>query len=211
MYIPEHFSETRPEVLRDLLARHPLGLLIAQTTAGLTAEHIPMQWTARADGAQVLHGHVARANALWRTLPAQAPVLAVFTGARQYISPNWYVSKQESGKVVPTWNYATVHARGHIRFIEDADWLAGLVESLTDQQEGARAPRWHVADAPPEYIAAMLRGIVGFEIELQALEGKFKASQNRSAADRVGVAQGLRAQGLSAEDIAELCREPASA
>src|ERR1700722_8974606 len=141
LYIPEHFSETRPEVLRDLLARHPLGLLIAQTTAGLTAEHIPMQWTARADGAQVLRGHVARANALWRTLPAQAPVLAVFTGARQYISPNWYVSKQESGKVVPTWNYATVHVRGRIRFIEDADWLAGGGETLPAQQGGARAAR----------------------------------------------------------------------
>ena len=140
-----------------------------------------------------------------------APVLAVFTGARHYISPTWYVSKQESGKVVPTWNYATVHARGRIRFVEDAAWLASLVESLTNEQEGARVPRWHVADAPPDYIAAMLRGIVGFEIELQALEGKFKASQNRSAADRLGVAQGLRAQGLSAEDIAELCREPASA
>jgi len=212
LYTPEHFSETRPEVLRALLARHPLGLLIAQTAAGLSAEHIPMQWAARADGAQVLRGHVARANALWRTLPAHAPVLAVFTGARHYISPTWYVSKQESGKVVPTWNYATVHARGRIRFIEDAAWLAGLVESLTNEQEGARAPpRWHVADAPPDYIAAMLRGIVGFEIELQGLEGKFKASQNRSAADRLGVAQGLRVQGLSAEDIAELCREPASA
>lgn len=211
MYTPEHFSELRPEVLRALLARHPLGLLIAQNAAGLTAEHIPMQIAARADGAQVLRGHVARANALWRTLPAQAPVLAVFTGACHYISPTWYVSKQESGKVVPTWNYATVHARGSIRFIEDAAWLASLVESLTDEQEGARAPRWHVADAPADYIAAMLRGIVGFEIELQALDGKFKASQNRSAADRLGVAQGLRAQGLSAEDIAELCREPASA
>ena len=209
MYTPEHFSETRPEVLRALLARHPLALLIAQTSAGLSAEHIPMQWTARADGAQVLRGHVARANALWRTLPAATPVLAVFTGARQYISPSWYVSKQESGKVVPTWNYATVHARGRIRFIEDAAWLASLVESLTDAQERVREPRWHVADAPADYIAAMLQGIVGFEIELQGLEGKFKASQNRSAPDRLGVVQGLRAQGLSAEDIAELCREPA--
>jgi transcriptional regulator len=211
LYTPEHFSETRGEVLRSLLARHPLGLLIAQTTAGLSAEHIPMQCTTRADGVQLLRGHVARANALWRALPADSPVLAVFTGARHYISPSWYLSKQESGKVVPTWNYATVHARGRIRFIEDAAWLASLVESLTNEQEAAREPRWHVADAPADYIAGMLRGIVGFEIELQGLEGKFKASQNRSAADRLGVAQGMRAQGLSAQDIAELCREPASA
>jgi transcriptional regulator len=211
LYTVDLFAETNPEILRSLLARHALGVLIAVTSEGLTADHIPMQWALRDDGVEVLRGHVARANGLWRSLPANSPVLAVFTGARHYISPSWYASKQESGKVVPTWNYATVHARGRIRFIEDAAWLASLVEALTNQHEQARNPRWHVADAPADYTASMLRAIVGFEIELQGLEGKFKASQNRNAKDRLGVAQALRAEGLSAEDVAELCREPTRA
>jgi transcriptional regulator len=167
-----------------------------------------MQLVTGADGQDVLRGHIARGNALWRSLSDGAPVLVVFTGARHYISPGWYATKQQTGKVVPTWNYSTVHARGCIRFIEDVAWLARLVDSLTDEHESRRTPTWHVADAPTEYIDSMLQGIVGFEIQVQQLEGKFKASQNRSAADREGVVQGLRAAGLAAADIAELCREP---
>ncbi len=208
MYTPEHFRESRPGVLHAFIGRHPLGLLLAPTTAVLTADAIPMQLVAGADGQAQLRGHLARANPLWRALPAGTSVLVVFTGAVHYVSPAWYVSKQQGGRVVPTWNYAQVQARGPIRFIEDAPWLAAQIESLTDEHERSRPDRWRVSDAPADYLAGMLRGIVGFEIDIEALEGKFKASQNRSAADRAGVRRGLAASGVGTADLEELCREP---
>jgi transcriptional regulator len=134
-------------------------------------------------------------------------VLALFRGAGHYISPSWYAAKREHGRVVPTWNYALVQARGTIRFFEDPQWLGALVEALTDEQERGSATPWRVADAPAEYLASMLSAIVGFEIELSSIEGKFKASQNRSSADRAGVRAGLSAAGVSAADLDELCRD----
>jgi transcriptional regulator len=207
MYNPEHFRELRPAALRAFIARHPLGMLIAQGPDGLTAELAPMQLIAPGEAPGVLRGHLARANPLWRALQPGTPVLTLFRGAVHYVSPSWYPAKREHGRVVPTWNYAVVQARGAIRFLEDPHWLAALVEALTDEHEHTRAAPWRVGDAPPEYVAGMLRAIVGFEIELSALEGKFKASQNRSAADRAGVREGLRAAGLPAADIDELCRD----
>src|SRR5579863_558854 len=192
------------EVLRAFIARYPLGALVAVTSEGITANHIPMQLLPAADGQGVLRGHIARANPLWRLLASDAPVLAVFVGPDHYVSPSWYPSKREHGKAVPTWNYATVHVRGHIRFIDDARWLRGLVESLTDEHEQAIANRWRISDAPADFIDAMVRAIVGFEIRVSAIEGKIKASQNRSAADRAGVAAALRAAGLPPEDVAQL-------
>jgi transcriptional regulator len=204
VYVPEHFRETRIEVLQAFVARHPLATLVAMTPGGLTANHIPLRAELSAGGGGVLRGHIARGNSLWRELAPAAPVLAIFMGADSYISPRWYPAKREHGKVVPTWNYATVHVHGTIRFIEDAAWLRSFVEGLTDQHEGERADRWRVSDAPADYIAAMVRAIVGLEIQVTGVVGKFKGSQNRSAGDRAAVAAQLRAAGRSGEEVAEL-------
>jgi transcriptional regulator len=210
VYVPEHFRESRSEVLRAFVARHPLATLVANTTEGLTANHIPMLWINAEDGSSVLRGHIARANTLWRLLEPGAGVLAIFSGAQHYVSPRWYASKHEDTRVVPTWNYAAVHLRGYIRFIDGASWLRGMVELLTDiheetsSHEGADAARWNVSDAPESYIASMLRAIIGFEISVVDIEGKFKGSQNRPMADRRNVADRLRTEGLSSSQLAEL-------
>ncbi len=208
MYTPEHFRESRIEVLQALIRRHPLAVLVANVDGALVADHLPLQLVPGADGGGRLRGHVARGNPLWRQLPAGSAVLAIFHGAQHYISPSWYASKAEHGRVVPTWNYAAVHASGSIRFIEEPDWLLGLVESMTDEHEQGRSPRWRVSDAPTDHTAAKLRAIVGFEIAINALIGKFKASQNRSAADRSGVIRALRAEGVTEEALADLVRDP---
>lgn len=204
VYVPEHFRELRMEILQALMQRHPLATVVAVTSEGLTANHIPLQANLAVDGKGTLRGHIARANSLWRQLPPGAPVLAVFTGADTYISPNWYPSKREQGKAVPTWNYATVHVNGSIRFIEDRDWLRDFVGALTDVHEQGRPHRWNVGDAPEEYIDGMLRAIVGFEIEIGSVVGKFKGSQNRSTEDRAGVHAALRSAGKDADAVAEL-------
>jgi transcriptional regulator len=204
VYIPDQFRETSIDVLQAFMERHPLATLIAMTAQGLTANHLPLRSHLSADGRGIVRGHIARANSLWRELKPDAEVLAVFMGADSYISPRWYPSKQEHGKVVPTWNYATVHLHGSIRFIEDAAWLRDFVGSLTELHEAGRADRWQVSDAPADYIDAMLRAIVGLEIKVSRVVGKFKGSQNRSSADRAGVNAGLRATGRSVEEVAEI-------
>ena len=187
MYVPEHFRETRIEVLQAFIERHPLATLVAASAQGLCANHIPMLARLTAEGGGTLRGHIARGNSLWRELPPAAAVLAIFTGADGYISPNWYPAKREHGKVVPTWNYAAVHVSGCIRFIPDATWLRELVGNLTEVFEAPLPEHWRVSDAPADYIEGMLRAIVGFEITFNGVVGKFKGSQNRSAADRAGV------------------------
>jgi transcriptional regulator len=204
VYVPKHFSETRVELLQAFIERHPFATLVGVTGEGLTANHLPLISRLSPDGTGELRGHIARANSLWRELKEDAPVLAIFAGADSYISPSWYPAKREHGKVVPTWNYATVHVSGNIRFIQDADWLRQFVTSLTDVNEAHRTPRWHVSDAPSDYIEGMLGAIVGVEINVTRVVGKFKGGQNRSLADRSGVAAGLRAEGRVAEDIAEI-------
>ena len=208
LYVPKHFHETRIEVLRAFIQRHALGTLVALTPEGITANHIPMQLLSPPDGPAVLRGHIARANPLWQLADCAAPVLAMFIGPDHYVSPSWYPSKQVHGKVVPTWNYAAVHVQGQIRFIEDPSWLHTLVESLTDENERESAHRWHLTDAPADYIEGMVRAIVGFEIQVSAIEGKFKGSQNRSAADRAAVADALRAAGVTPDDVAQLAPAP---
>lgn len=210
MYVPEHFRETRIEVLRAFVERHSFGTLVAVTPEGITANHIPMKLLSGSDGPGLLRGHIARANPLWRLLQPGASVLAIFIGPDHYVSPSWYPSKHEHGEAVPTWNYATVHVKGHIRFIDDPGWLRTLVESLTDEHERQSVNRWRITDAPADYIAGMLRAIVGFEIQVSAIEGKFKGSQNRSAADRAGVAEALRAAGLPLDEVAQLAPESGS-
>lgn len=197
MYVPDHFREARAEALHDAMRQIGLATLVTQD---LQANHLPMLLDAPANGSAILYGHVARANPVWKNGEGEA--LAIFLGPHAYVSPNWYPSKAEAGKAVPTWNYVTVHARGRIRWIEDADWLRAHVTALSQAQEGPRPEPWAVADAPESYIAAMLRGIVGFELRIAQLDGKVKLSQNRDAADRESVAAAYEREGR--EDMARL-------
>jgi transcriptional regulator len=197
MYLPTHFEETRPDVLHALIRSQPLGLLITLNDTGLQANPVPFVLDADpAGGPGILRAHVARANPLWHDSRGDVEALVVFQGPQAYVSPGWYPSKGEHGKVVPTWNYVTVQARGTLRAIDDAAWVRASVARMTTQHEAAQAKPWAVADAPPDYIDTLTRAIVGIEIRLSALTGKWKVSQNRSGADRAGVARGLRAAGL---------------
>jgi len=194
MYLPAHFEERRTEVLHALIRSHSLGTLVTLDTAGeLQANPIPFLIETGPQAHGTLRGHVARDNPLWRESRADADALVVFQGAQSYVSPGWYPSKAEHGKVVPTWNYIVVQARGRLRAIDDAVWLRALVARLTDRFESPQARPWGIGDAPADYIETMLRAIVGIEIELTSLVGKWKVSQNRSATDRAGVAAGLAA------------------
>jgi transcriptional regulator len=197
-------------VLDAALHAHPLGLLITQSSAGqISADAIPFVLDTEPDGARMLRGHVARANPLWREARDDVDSLVVFQGPQAYVSPGWYPSKAETGKVVPTWNYVMVQARGPLRVRDDAAWLHAFVTRLTDRHEAPRATPWAVRDAPDDYIATMLRAIVGIEIPLTSLVGKWKVSQNRSAADRAGVARGLAALGTDdAVAMAALVQPP---
>jgi transcriptional regulator len=188
MYAPSHFEETRLDVLHALVAAHPLGTLVTHGPEGLGADHIPFEIAAPSAEAPfgTLRAHVARANPLWRQ--AGADVLAVFQGPAAYVSPSLYAEKPVSGKVVPTYNYAVVHAHGVLRAIEDPDWILALLGRLTAHHEAPRAAPWAVADAPPEFIDTLLRAIVGIEVPIGRLQGKWKLSQNRPPADRAAVA-----------------------
>jgi transcriptional regulator len=201
MYLPAHFEEDRPEILQQLVREHPLGLLITQGSSGLQANPIPFLLDADADGGPgVLRAHVARANPVWREARTDADSLVVFQGPQAYISPSNYPSKAATGKVVPTWNYVTVQARGTLRAVEDPGWLHALVSRLTERHEAQRMPRWQVSDAPADYVEAMLGAIVGIEIRLNTLNGKWKVSQNRTADDRAGVRRGLLEQAARSAD-----------
>ena len=187
MYLPKHFEQQDLQALHALMRAHPLAALVSTGADGLTADHLPLEYDA---ASQTLRGHVARANPLWRHADGQ-PVLAIFRGPQAYITPSWYPGKAEHHKVVPTWNYTVVHAHGTLRAVDDAPWLHTLVSGLTAHHEAPRAQPWAVADAPDDYVQQMLRAIVGIEIPVARLVGKWKVSQNRQAADREGVADGL--------------------
>lgn len=198
MYLPTHFEESRAEVLHELMRSHPLGLLVTQGPGmppAVEANALPFHVDPARGYRGTLVAHVARANPLWREARTDTDVLVVFQGPQAYISPGWYATKNETGKVVPTWNYILVEARGRLVVRDDAAWVHALVSGLTDIHEAGQAKPWKVTDAPADYIAATQRAIVGIEIEITALKGKWKMSQNRSAADRAGVAQGLAASG----------------
>ena len=194
MYNPSHFAEDDPEILLAAMHAAPLATLIHASRGELTADLMPIE-VARDGDAWKLAAHVARANPLWRVADGQ-PVLVVFQGPQAYVSPNWYPSKAQHGKTVPTWNYAVVQVHGTLRAIDDPAWVQAFVTRLTDRHEEGRAAPWHVADAPADYIAATAQAIVGLEIEVSRIEGKFKMSQNRSADDRRGVVAGLDADTL---------------
>jgi len=193
MYIPRHFEETRVDVLQQLMRDEPFGALVTLGRDGLEANHLPFELDASTGPFGTLRGHVSRANAVWRDRDPAIEALAIFQGPQRYVTPSWYPTKAETGKVVPTWNYVVVHAYGPIRVIDDPAWLRAHVERLTDRHEADRERPWQVSDAPEDYVAAQVRGIVGIEIEVTRLAGKWKVSQNRGEADRAGVATGLRA------------------
>jgi transcriptional regulator len=195
MYTPEQFLETRPGVLCELMRRHPLAAMVTMTPNGLSADHVPLVFDPSAGVHGVLRGHVARANPAWRVVAEGSPVLAIFQGPDHYVTPSWYPAKAAHGKVVPTWNYAVVHAQGTIVWHEDPAWLRRFLETLTDSQEAYRAEPWRVTDAPASYIERMLTSIVGFEIAVSSLTGKWKLGQNRAAEDRAGIAAGLAVEG----------------
>jgi transcriptional regulator len=191
MYLPAHFQESRTEVLHQLIHDHPLGALVTLGADGLTANHIPFEVDPQPSPFGTLHGHVARANPVWRDFSRDVEALVVFQGPAAYVSPSWYPTKQETGKVVPSYNYVVVHTRGTLRAIEDPVWLRALVERLTNRHEAGRRQPWKIGDAPEDFVENQLRAIVGIEIPITKLVGKWKVSQNRPAADREGVARGL--------------------
>ena len=191
MYVPKPFEENREDVLHALIRAHPLGALVtAGADGGLDANHIPFLLKTGAAGT-VLHAHVARANPVWRTLESQPRVLVIFQGMEAFITPSWYETKKETGKMVPTWNYAVVHAHGSVRLHPEAEWLRRHVGELTHSQEAGRAEPWKVEDAPVEFIDKLVGAIVGLEIAVERLAGKWKLSQNQVARDREGVVVGL--------------------
>ena len=191
MYQPPHFREEDLSVQHALIRAHPLGLLITSGDAGPTANLLPFHLEASLSEKGTLQVHMAKANNQWREIEAGLPVLAVFQGADAYITPSWYAVKQETGKVVPTWNYAVVQVRGRARVIHDTDWLRQQIGALTGDHEAVRAHAWDVDDAPDAYITSQIKGIVGVEIEILGIDGKWKVSQNRPAADISRVAEAL--------------------
>lgn len=193
MYSPAPFQETRPDVLAAAIADHPLATLITAGADGLHASHVPLLCTPTESGIGVLRGHMARANAHWRDAAPSCPALAIFSGPQHYISPNWYPSTQQDGKVVPTWNYVVVHAHGTLAIKDDPHWLLENVTALTDAHEASSPTPWRVSDAPSDYIQNLLKAIVGIELTITRWEGKWKLSQNRPLPDREGVAAGLTA------------------
>jgi transcriptional regulator len=201
MYLPEFFHEDRPDALHAFMSEYPFATLIAFDGGQPLINHLPMLLRA-ADGTRgTLVGHVARANPVWQALAARADATAVFHGPAGYVSPSWYPSKARHHKVVPTWNYAVVHAQGRVRVVEEDDWLRDLVRDLTDRHEAASRIPWRVADAPEDFVATMIRQIVGLELEITRLTGKWKLSQNRPADDVAGVIDGLSERGAG-PDIA---------
>jgi transcriptional regulator len=193
MYIPKHNEETRTDVLDRLMASQPLASLITMTSSGLFATHLPLVLHRTDDQHAILRGHLARANRQWKEFSPEIDALAIFSGPQHYITPSWYPEKAETGKVVPTWNYAVVHAYGPLKIVEDPDWLLTHLNTLTDIHEATRPKPWSVTDAPADFIASIARGIVGLELKVERLEGKWKVSQNQSAATQVTVAEGLEA------------------
>ena len=203
VYLPPAFTEARPEVLIAHIERHDFGLLISHGPAGLVASHIPFLVEREDDGLHLV-GHLARPNPQVAELSDGGEVLAIFSGPHAYISPGWYAS----GPAVPTWNYVDVHAYGTLRLIDDVDWLRMVLRRLSDRHEARSAEPWKMQDLPEPYVSGMMKGIIGLDIAVGRLEGKYKLSQNRPAADRPRIAAALEARGdADAVGVARLMRE----
>ena len=207
MFVPSHFAEDDPAVLHALIRAHPLGTWVTIDGGGLVANHVPFLLDAARGPHGTLIAHVARANPVWRSFSTTVRSLVVFQGVDTYVTPSWYPSKRAHGKVVPTWNYAVVHAQGIPQAIDDRDWLRRHLDILVATHEAAQPIPWKIADAPSDFVDGLLRVIVGIEIPVESLSGKWKVSQNRPEPDKRGVVEGLAARGDgTAAAMAELVR-----
>ncbi|HEY4092898.1 MAG TPA: FMN-binding negative transcriptional regulator [Luteibacter sp.] len=195
MYVPDLFAETDTTLLFALLREFPLGMLVTHTSGGLDANHVPFLLDEDRGAAGTLVAHVARANPLWQEAVDGDEVLVVFRGAQGYISPNWYPSKQETHRHVPTWNYEVVHVHGCVRIIDDEKYVRGVVARLTREHESRLPEPWRMSDAPADYLAEQLAHIVGIEIDITRIEGKLKLSQNRTPSDFEGTVRGVEGSG----------------
>ena len=195
MYTPAHFAQTEPEQLQRIIHAHPLGVLVTAGPGGLDADHIPFEFDPTGGPLGKLSAHVARANSLWQRCPTGTEVMVIFRGAESYVSPNWYPSKHEAHRQVPTWNYEVVHAHGRLTVLDDERFVRGLVARLTRRHEATEPKPWKMGDSAPAFIDEMLAKVVGIEIELTSLTGKSKLSQNKEARDRLNAAERLDARG----------------
>ncbi|WP_019867849.1 FMN-binding negative transcriptional regulator [Methylovulum miyakonense] len=207
MYQPAQFVQPSLEAMHGLIRQQPLATLVTLANDGLNANHIPLHLSDAPLPFGTLRGHVARANPLWHDLDPEPEVLAIFHGPNTYISPSWYATKQETGKVVPTWNYTVVHAYGQLQVVDDASWLRSQLEALTNQHEAAFPEPWAVADAPHEFTEKLMEAIIGIELVITRLSGKWKVSQNQPPCNQASVAEGLSASGqLDAAGMAALIK-----
>lgn len=195
MYVPEHFAENRPEELHRIIRDYPFGTLISNSAQGLDADHIPFEFDPGTGTHGVLTAHLARANTLWQRCPTGTQVLVVFHGPQAYVSPSWYPSKHEEHRQVPTWNYQVVHVHGVLTVLDDDRFTRGVVARLTRHHEAGEPIPWKMGDAAPGYVDELLRHVVGIQIDITSLVGKFKLSQNKEDRDRLGAAQGLHDRG----------------
>ncbi|WP_019448756.1 FMN-binding negative transcriptional regulator [Cupriavidus sp. BIS7] len=195
MYVPAHFEESRPQALHALMTAHPFGTLVTHGRNGLDANHIPFDFDPAQGAMGILKGHVARANPVWQDVANGDEVLVIFRAGDAYISPNWYPSKHEAHRQVPTWNYMVVHAHGRITIRDDERFVRGVVARLTRTHEAVQPDPWKMSDAPAEYLDTMLKAIVGLEIEITRLEGKSKLGQNKEVRDIRGAGRALLATG----------------
>src|SRR5580692_11585778 len=208
MYTPKAFEVTDLAILHAAIKQSELATLVTNTTRGLVATHLPLMLDESKGEYGTLTGHISRANAQWRETDPEAEALIIFLGLDTYVSPSWYPAKQETGRVVPTWNYAAIHAYGRLTFFDDPEWLRTMVTELTRKHEASFPAPWQPTDAPAAYIDSLLKAIVGFEFRILRLEGKEKFNQNRSVEDRLGVMEGLRKLGEERKtEVAELMEE----
>ena len=205
MYIPPHFAQANPEELQRIIRAHPLGTIVRTGSDGLDADHVPFEFDPSSGPFGKLSAHVARANPLWQTSPTGTEVLVIFRGAEAYVSPNWYPSKHEAHRQVPTWNYEVVHAHGRLTILDDERFVRGLLARLTRHHEAAEPKPWKMGDSAPDFIDEMLSKIVGIEVEITSIAGKSKLSQNKEARDRLGAAETLVARGH--EELGEVMRK----
>lgn len=191
MYVPNHFHESRLDIMQALMSDYPLATLVTLSTDGFNANHIPLHWINDDSDYGCLRGHVARANPVWKSTESNCEVLAIFQSENAYISPSWYATKQQTGKAVPTWNYAAVHAYGELRAVDDAVWIRNQLEAMTSRHEAAFPEPWAISDAPYDFIEKLIEQIVGIEISVTRLLGKWKVSQNQTAENQNSVIIGL--------------------
>lgn len=206
MYVPAHFAETRPEELARIIREYPLGVLVTHDAHGLDANHLPFEFDPDAGTHGVLTAHVARANPVWQQCASCSPVMVVFRGAEGYVSPNWYPSKHEAHRQVPTWNYEVVHVHGLLTVRDDERFVRGMVGRLTRRHEAEEPRPWKMSDSTPDFIDSMLRNIVGIEVAITSLVCKRKLSQNKEERDRLGAADALQAAGNT--ELAQSMRAP---